>query len=185
MRRVSGALLVAVASLHAAQLAAQTDDSCPVTTADDPLAGIAIPGWYGTASLAVQFSGQAMIWPTTPADALLAGRLQWRSSGFRPGTEAYLKIEVRNLKGGPVTARISEARNAYIPSVQPGRALTREEALAMVREAEGSPENWWMLTGVDFPEPGCWEIAADYLGQKLTFVIESVPADAWKARFGP
>jgi hypothetical protein len=31
-----------------------------------------------------------------------------------------------------------------------------------------------MLTGVDFPDPGCWEISASYLGQTLKFVVETV-----------
>jgi hypothetical protein len=31
--------------------------------------------------------------------------------------------------------------------------------------------------GVDFPEPGCWEIFAEYLGQTLTFVVETVDTD--------
>jgi hypothetical protein len=28
-----------------------------------------------------------------------------------------------------------------------------------------------MLTGVDVPTPGCWEIMGDYKGQKLSFVV--------------
>ena len=62
-----------------------------------------------------------------------------------------------------MTARISGAQNAYISSVQPAQPGQPEESL----------DRWRMLTGVDFPEPGCWQISADYLGSKLTFVIES------------
>jgi hypothetical protein len=160
-----------------AQLAAQPGSACPTTTAEDPLAGAELPGWYGTEALAVRFSGRAMIWPTTEPGSLIAGRLVWRSSGFRPGTESNLKIEIENLAGGPVTARISGATNAYIPAVQPGRQLTEAEAKALVREAEVSPDGWRMLTGVDFPEPGCWRVSADYLGQQLTFVVQSVRRD--------
>jgi hypothetical protein len=170
-----------VAFFGAAPLAAQSDDACPVTTTEDPLAGAALPGWYGTESLAVQFSGGAMIWPTTKPGALLAGRLEWRSSGFIPSPESHLKVQIKNLRGGPVTARISGAQSASIPLVQPGRQLTHSEADALAREAEVSTERWRMLTGVDFPEPGCWEISADYLGNRLTFVIESVPIDKYRA----
>ena len=172
-----------VTFFNAAELAAQSDDACPVTTAEDPLAGAAIAGWYGTESLAVQFSGRAMIWPTTKPGSLISGRLEWRSSGFLPGPESNLQIEIENLRGGPVTARISGAQNAYIPSVQPGRQLTDAEAAALKREAEVSVYSWRMLTGVDFPEPGCWQVSADYLGHKLTFVIESVPVDEYTALF--
>jgi hypothetical protein len=106
-----------VALFSAARLLAQSDDACPVTTAEDQLAGAEIAGWYGTESLAVQFSGPAMIWPTTKPGSHLAGRLEWRSSGFLPGSESHLKVEIKNLRGGPMTARISSAQNAYIPSV--------------------------------------------------------------------
>jgi hypothetical protein len=32
-----------------------------------------------------------------------------------------------------------------------------------------------MLTGVYVPTPGCWEIAGDYKGQKLSFVVWLYP----------
>lgn len=176
--------LVAFSSIVMCSMAAaQSDHACPVTTSEDPLAGAAIPGWYGTESLAVRFSDKAMIWPTTKPEALIAGRLEWRSSGFRPGSESNLKLLIENLQGRPVTARISGAQNAYMPSVQPGGTLTDSEADALKREMLVSLDRWRMLTGVDFPEPGCWRISADYLGQKLTFVIESVPASEWKSLF--
>jgi hypothetical protein len=31
-----------------------------------------------------------------------------------------------------------------------------------------------MLTGIDFPMAGCWEITGRYLGQELRFVVETV-----------
>ena len=101
-------------------------------------------------------------------------KLFWRSAGFRAGTESNLKVEVKNKNGGPVTGHISEATNAYIPSVQPGRVLSDAEAKALANEMTMSVDGWKMLTGIDFPEPGCWEISADYLGQTLTFVVETV-----------
>jgi hypothetical protein len=32
-----------------------------------------------------------------------------------------------------------------------------------------------MLTGIDIPGVGCWEITGDYEGDKLTFVVWVVP----------
>ncbi len=183
MKIILNVILSSLILLNAAQGAPQPE-SCPVTLAVDPLAGLAFPGWYGTEGLAVQFSGEAMVWPTTKPDALMAGRLVWRSAGFRPGTESSLETKIENLEGGAVTARISGATNAYIPPLQPGGSRPSEsEVKAMIRQAEVSEDGWRMLTGVDFPQPGCWRVSADYLGQKLTFVIESVSIDEWKARF--
>jgi hypothetical protein len=30
-----------------------------------------------------------------------------------------------------------------------------------------------MLVAVEFPSAGCWEITGEYLGQKLSFVVEA------------
>ena len=162
-----------VLALHAALAAADPDAACPSTTAEDPLFGTSIPGWYGTEALAVQLSSPAR-WSTTQPGFLIGEKLFWRSSGFRPGTESSLKISIENLNGGPVTGNISEATNAYIPSAQLGRPLTDAEARSLIGETAISPDGWRMLTGIDFPEPGCWEISASYLGQTLRFVVETV-----------
>jgi hypothetical protein len=31
-----------------------------------------------------------------------------------------------------------------------------------------------MLTGIDFPESGCWEITGEFHGQRLSVVVESI-----------
>jgi hypothetical protein len=52
------------------------------------------------------------------------------------------------------------------------------EALAVTLSTPANlvyePHGWLMLTGVDFPDPGCWEITASYLGQTLKFVAQTV-----------
>jgi hypothetical protein len=151
--------------------AAAADTSCPATTDQHPLFGTSIPGWYGTEALAVELSSPAR-WSTTPPGYLIGQKLFWRSSGFQPGTEPELTISIRSLDGAPVTGTLSSATNAFIPAVQPGTSAV--DAQAMLAEMQRSPDRWRMLTGVDFPDPGCWEVTAAYLGQTLTFVVETV-----------
>ena len=163
MKATGAVIFLSVLSLN---VAAET--ACPRTTADDPLYEAAFPGWYGTEGLAVELgSGK---WGTTHRHKVL-----WRSVGFRPGTESNLRIEIKNLLGGPVTGSFSEARSFY-----PGtdwRGLGLEDVEAAAQEILAETDGWFMLTGADLPEPGCWEISAEYLGQTLTFVVETVDSD--------
>jgi hypothetical protein len=32
---------------------------------------------------------------------------------------------------------------------------------------------WTMLAGIDFPSIGCWRLNLGYLGQSLSFVVET------------
>lgn len=166
-------LLIVSAVLPLLSAEAGAEGACPATTDQDPLFGTSIPGWYGTEALAVQLSSPAR-WSTTRPGNSIGEKLFWRSAGFRPGTESGLEITVRSLDGAPVTGGISSATNAYIPAEQLGRPPTEAESQGVLNEMLRSPERWRMLTGVDFPEAGCWEISATYLGQTLTFVVQTV-----------
>jgi hypothetical protein len=68
--------------------------------------------------------------------------------------ESNLKVTIRELSGAAVTAVVSRPTNAHA----------------------GSLGGWIMLTGIDFPKPGCWEITGKYLGQSLSFIVETVQA---------
>lgn len=166
-------LLIVSVALPLLSAQAVAEGACPATTDRDPLFGTSIPGWYGTEALAVQLSSPAR-WSTTRPGNLIGEKLFWRSAGFRPGTESDLEITVRSLDGAPVTGSISRATNAYIPAEQRGRPLTEAESQGVFSEMLSSPDRWRMLTGVDFPEAGCWEVSATYLGQTLTFVVQTV-----------
>jgi hypothetical protein len=108
------------------------------------------PNWYGSDALAVHLSPDGFM-PTTAPGALIAVKMFWRSAGYKPFMESNLKITVKELSGAPMTAVVSRPTNAKPPAGE-----------------------WMMLTGVDFPKPGCFEFTADYLGQKLKFVVETV-----------
>ena len=34
-----------------------------------------------------------------------------------------------------------------------------------------------MLVGIDFPSAGCWRITLDYIGQSLSYVVETVAVE--------
>ncbi len=137
------------------------DDSCPRTLASvapgpslpgstsGPLAGSDL--WYGSDSFAVHLPADG-VWPTTAPGALIAVKLLWRSSGFRPGMESNLDVSVKPLNGAAATAVVLGTTNAHAESLG----------------------GWTMLTGIDFPMAGCWEITGRYLGQELRFVVETV-----------
>jgi hypothetical protein len=145
------AWVAASAALSCSVAAAQA--SCPRTTEVTAL-GSPFPSsgrWYGSEALAVQLPPNG-VWPSTKPGSEIAVKVFWWSAGFRPGAESNLSVSIKELNGAPLIARVSRATNA------------KAESLG----------GWAMLTGIDFPAAGCWEITGRYLGQELTFVVESV-----------
>ncbi len=151
-------ILLTALSLAAALLssfAAVAESACPRTVGHEAL-GPPLPkseNWYGSEALAVQLP-RTGTWPTTSPGALIAVKLFWWSAGFRPGMESNLKVTIRELNGAAVTAVVSKPTNAHAASLG----------------------GWTMLTGIDFPKPGCWEITGKYVGQSLSFIVETVQA---------
>jgi len=127
-------------------MSASADFTCPRTVSE-------APHWYGSNALAVHLSPDGLM-PTTAPGALIAVKMFWRSAGFKPGMESNLKVTVKELTGAPAIAVVSRPTNANAASLG----------------------GWTMLTGVDFPTPGCFEFSGEYLGQKLKFVVETVPS---------
>ena len=159
MKTVLAALALAAALLGPASAFAEF--TCPRTTGYKAL-GPPLPksaNWHGSEALAVQLP-QTGTWPTTAPGAAISVKLFWWSAGFRPGMESNLNVTIRELSGAPVTAEISKPTNAHAPSLG----------------------GWTMLTGIHFPQPGCWEITGQYLGQSLSFVVEvQAPSGAEQA----
>jgi hypothetical protein len=122
------------------------DDACPRTV------GSAEPaGWFGTDSFAAQLPAGG-VWPTTEPGHLIAVKLIWRSAGFKPGMETNLAVTVKPLNGAQATAVVLGNTNAYA----------------------GDFGGWAMMTGIDLPSAGCWEITGRYRGEELRFVVETV-----------
>jgi hypothetical protein len=154
MRTLLPALLIG--GVLCSPIPAVAEFACPHTKGYEVL-GPPLPkseSWYGSEALAVSLPKDG-IWPTTARGALIAVKLFWWSAGFRPGMESNLSVTVRELAGARVSAVVSKPTNAYAESLG----------------------GWTLLTGIDFPEPGCWEITGKYLGQELTFVVETVRAN--------
>jgi hypothetical protein len=149
---------------------AQPANDCPRTTSQDPFFGSWRPGWYGGEGLAVTLSEDG-VWSTTAQGAAIAEKVFWWSSAFRLGTESSLKVEIKNLMAAPMTARISKPTNAYLGELE---RLNESELYRVTGSFE--KDKWVMLVGIDFPDPGCWQITGEYLGQKLTFVVKTVRA---------
>lgn len=145
------ALLFVSATLFGSVDAAEVP--CPRTAGSNAL-GSPFPSsghWYGSESFAVQLPPDGT-WPTTAPGARIAVKLFWWSAGFKPGMESSLSVTLKELSGAPANAVVSRATNAHSESLG----------------------GWTMLTGIDFPAAGCWEITGRYLGQELKFVVETV-----------
>ena len=147
-------------------VSANAADACPVTLGKAEILGAPFPKplegrtWYGSESLAVQLRADGVI-PTTKPGARIAIKLFLWSAGFEPGMEHNLRVDVSSVNGEPVTAKVDERpTNAYAEDLG----------------------GWTMLTGIDFPDPGCWRISAEYLGQTLTFVVETIAVDDYVRR---
>lgn len=156
------AQLVALAALFTGSGAAVADD-CPVTIGANKVFAAPWPQadtWYGTEALAVILPEDG-IWSTTRPGHSISVKLFWYSAGFRPHMERHFTGRVERLDAGPNDAVISRATNAYAESLG----------------------GWTILTGIDFPSIGCWRITGDYLGQSLSFVVETIEHDEYLDRF--
>lgn len=81
-------------------------------------------------------------------------KIAWFSKNFsRPGQEVNLKVEARKLDGGDTLIHPSRATNGFLPE--------RQEA--------------FMLSSIEFPSTGCWEISAHYGASGLRFVVWVTP----------
>jgi hypothetical protein len=132
---------------------AQTESaSCPRTNPFGQVLGKPFPpseSWYGSEALAVMLPPDG-IWLGMGPEYHYRDKLFWWSFGFKPGVESKLKVTGRRLDGASPAASVSRTSDAYSPSLG----------------------GWAMLVAVEFPGPGCWEITGEYVGQRLSFVVE-------------
>lgn len=132
----------------------EASDVCPVTLGTGQTLGPPFPAaenWYGSEALAVILPRDGA-WPTTGPTARIAVKLFVWSLGYEPGDEIHLAVRVDNLHEGPNDVVVKDNTNAWAESLG----------------------GWTMLAGLDFPSAGCWEITLSYLGQTLSFVVETV-----------
>jgi hypothetical protein len=162
---VAAAVLFAPSAVIADDLVFSTENGgeCPVTLGTDKLFTPDSRNLYGSEALVVALPADGT-WAVTAPNARIAVKLFWRSAGFRPGMEQDLDVEIVNLNGGPNDAVVKDITNANSVPEDWEKAQFDDEW----------QDGWVMLTGIDFPSPGCWEITGEYLGQSLIFVVETV-----------
>ena len=135
-------------------IGAQPEVTCPVTLGSDRVFAEPWPQvstWYGSESLATILPEDG-VWSTTKPRARITVKVFWWSIGFEPGQASDLTVKVDSLHGGPHRVIVDRPTNAF------GYLL-------------GAPT---MLTGIHFPDAGCWQITANLMGQELTFVVETI-----------
>jgi hypothetical protein len=154
-----------VLTLIAFALPAFPADSCPVTNAPAP--AFVPPTPYNSSPLSGGFLlGSESLWTfvntydldrrSGPAGPPYAFKLVY----WHPGLNWHHTDEANDLT---VVARRLDVPSALI-------VFTHRASMVGHLSAE-APDEVAMMTGLDLPSDGCWEIAADYKGQRLSYVI--------------
>ena len=160
---VSTAFVVLILAPLSLATSAEAESGCPVTLGTEGVFSEPWPQavtWYGSDSLATILPDDG-IWSTTKPGSRISVKVFWWSVGFKAGMESGLSVEVRNLDGNPSSARVDRPTNASSPDLG----------------------GTTMLTGIHFPDPGCWRVSAEYSGQELTFVVETIDFEEYRRRY--
>jgi len=143
----------------ALMLAAQTAQACPVTLAAEktfaePSPSSASRFWYGGEALAVLLKAGGT-WRGMGAERRYRNKLFWWRRGYDGRSESFpaLVVRGRRLDGPAPRVEISRATNAHHQDFG----------------------GWAMLTVVEFPTAGCWELTGAYRGSTLRFVVSVGP----------
>jgi hypothetical protein len=151
-------------TLIACALSAFPADSCP--TAKAPAPAFVPPAPYNSSPLSGGFLlGSESLWtfvntydfsPSHPEGRAYAFKLVY----WHPGLNWHHTDEANALN---VVARRLDAPSAPIVFTHRGTMVGHFSAEA--------PDEVAMMTGLDLPSGGCWEIAADFKGEHLNYVI--------------
>ena len=148
-------------------------DSCPVTKPGDrPL----VPPpeypqetgkdyfWYGTDRLWISLPAKGM-WAGlshyTPKDPTFRQKIQWWRLGLTPKTDLRTKFKIT---GRRMDASAPPLLSDPVSGVSGGRIENGE--------IKGPP---FIMSGVNFPTLGCWQVTGRYEQDELTFVIWIAP----------
>jgi hypothetical protein len=137
-------------------------ESCPVTlpgdnpftpaseTPEDP-PDVYDVVWYGTPDLWTMIDSQGEI---NSKRWLQGDRTFWWSENYSPGDTAEITVSAEHLSGSAPTV---------MESAQTGRGFDP----FMLEPTHESVT----VVGVVLPEPGCWELTADYKGIAIGYVV--------------
>lgn len=150
----------ALAVMSALFLVPSPTAACPVTTTPQPL--FTTPAPYPVKAPSSNFwYGDERFWTMLQADGKWARlprhpggyrqKVFWWYPGFDGRVEARpdLKVTGRRLDGTESFVHAAPATNAHHPDFG----------------------GWTILTGIDVPTTGCWELTGTYRGQTVTFVV--------------
>ena len=151
-RHVILAATMALQLCAAAVATAQTGVTCPVTT--PPASDLARSGsdvWrYGSDVFGV-FLPRDGRWHGMAAEQHYRNKVFWYREGYDGRREPVpaLTVHGRRLDGSDARVTITQATNA----------------------SHADFGGWAMLTMVEFPEPGCWEVTGEYGRDTVSFVV--------------
>lgn len=152
-------------TLIAFALPAFPADSCPATKA--PARAFVPPAPYSSNPLSGGFLlGSESLWTFVNTYAFNRSRTAGPPYAFKlvywhPGLNRHHTDETNYLI---VVARRLDAPSAPL-------VFTHRPANMVGHLSAEAPDEVAMLTGLDLPSGGCWEIAADFKGQHLDYVI--------------
>lgn len=111
--------------------------------------------WYGSESLwtLLNVSGTGT-WRTGRGKVLTAKLVYWRRGfDWRKEPEPELVVTAKRLDREAPSVATEQANAVFVTGRQPAA----------------------MMTGIDIPSAGCWELTAQYRDQKLSFVVSVQP----------
>ena len=116
--------------------------------------------WYGTDALwtTLSFDGKRKPGNYGEGTAYTTKLVFWtRDFDWRKELEPKLIITGKRLDGDAPSIAIAHANTVFVPGNRPGMM----------------PPG--MMTGIDIPTAGCWEITAHYRRHTLTFIVSVEP----------
>ena len=126
------------------------DVGCPVTRTEMYSLGTQFPSvdsWFGNEVLAIKLPTDSSF-SSTNVDGPVMDVLEFWSNGYQLGSEFRLAVTGR-LIGTQLNTDIVKSRGAY-------------------RDSDG---NWIMSLGIEFADPGCWKLTAEYYGERISAFV--------------
>lgn len=154
----------AISTRQTKAVSASVPQSCPVT--QPPVQAFVPPPpypsehdstgfWFGSEKLWVQLPTNGT-WSHLPhyrpTDTAFRQKIQWWRKGYNWRTDMPSKLKVTGK-----------------------RLDSNAPPLASQSNASGMGDQAFIMSGLDIPTLGCWQITGDFAGDKLTFVIWVAP----------
>lgn len=107
--------------------------------------------WYGTPQLWTMINPQGEVNSKRWLDG---DTTFWWSENYSPEDPGEITVTAQHLDGTAPTVQVSEQAGS---GFNPFMLMSTDESVTMI--------------GIELPEPGCWELTAEYKGSTLSYVI--------------